>query len=183
MSKGALGLLSAYWPRGPARYPHVPFERVTKGCVHDPAERDGERIALVAGAQRLTFRELSARTRAIASALRGRAEPGSRVAILVEDPAELLPCAMGALEADLLIWLSPASPETATLAAFQPDVIVTSGPMEVAGEEPRPFVVTPADLLEGGGPEIIATANIGCLAHLETGTAHRVVHWIELLDT
>jgi glycolate oxidase iron-sulfur subunit len=39
------------------------------------------------------------------------------------------------------------------------------------------------EALEGGGPEVIATANIGCLAHLETGTAHRVVHWIELLDT
>jgi len=36
--------------------------------------------------------------------------------------------------------------------------------------------------LEGGAPEVIATANIGCLAHLETQASHPVVHWIELLD-
>ncbi len=37
--------------------------------------------------------------------------------------------------------------------------------------------------LEGGGPDVIATANIGCLAHLETGASRPVVHWITLLDT
>jgi glycolate oxidase iron-sulfur subunit len=30
---------------------------------------------------------------------------------------------------------------------------------------------------------VIATANIGCLAHLESGAARPVVHWISLLDT
>jgi glycolate oxidase iron-sulfur subunit len=35
--------------------------------------------------------------------------------------------------------------------------------------------------LEAGGPELIATANIGCLAHLQTGTEMRVCHWVELL--
>jgi glycolate oxidase iron-sulfur subunit len=37
--------------------------------------------------------------------------------------------------------------------------------------------------LEDGAPEVIATANIGCLAHLESGAARPVVHWISLLDT
>jgi glycolate oxidase iron-sulfur subunit len=36
--------------------------------------------------------------------------------------------------------------------------------------------------LESGRPEIIATANIGCLSHIQTGTARPVRHWIELLD-
>jgi glycolate oxidase iron-sulfur subunit len=36
--------------------------------------------------------------------------------------------------------------------------------------------------LESGNPEIVATANIGCLAHIQSGTARKVVHWIELLD-
>ena len=36
--------------------------------------------------------------------------------------------------------------------------------------------------LESGRPEAIATANIGCLAHLQTGTARPVRHWIEVLD-
>ena len=36
--------------------------------------------------------------------------------------------------------------------------------------------------LESGAPARIATANIGCLAHIESGSAKPVVHWIELLD-
>jgi glycolate oxidase iron-sulfur subunit len=36
--------------------------------------------------------------------------------------------------------------------------------------------------LESGQPAVIATANIGCLTHIETGAATPVRHWIELLD-
>jgi glycolate oxidase iron-sulfur subunit len=36
--------------------------------------------------------------------------------------------------------------------------------------------------LESGRPELIATANIGCLAHIQGGTGLVVKHWIELLD-
>jgi glycolate oxidase iron-sulfur subunit len=36
--------------------------------------------------------------------------------------------------------------------------------------------------LESGAPERIATANIGCLAHIESGSRTPVRHWIELLD-
>jgi len=36
--------------------------------------------------------------------------------------------------------------------------------------------------LEAGRPDIIATANIGCLAHLSDGAKRPVRHWIELLD-
>ncbi|HSS64890.1 MAG TPA: glycolate oxidase subunit GlcF [Gammaproteobacteria bacterium] len=35
--------------------------------------------------------------------------------------------------------------------------------------------------LESGDPQIIATANIGCLAHLQSGASLPVVHWIQLL--
>ena len=35
--------------------------------------------------------------------------------------------------------------------------------------------------LEAGAPQVIATANIGCLAHLRGGTTLPVLHWIELL--
>ncbi len=35
--------------------------------------------------------------------------------------------------------------------------------------------------LEGGNPQVIATANIGCLAHLQSGSSLPVVHWIQLL--
>jgi glycolate oxidase iron-sulfur subunit len=36
--------------------------------------------------------------------------------------------------------------------------------------------------LHTGSPHAIATANIGCLTHLQDGTATPVRHWIELLD-
>jgi glycolate oxidase iron-sulfur subunit len=36
--------------------------------------------------------------------------------------------------------------------------------------------------LEADGPEVIATANIGCLVHLASGAAQPVRHWIELFD-
>jgi glycolate oxidase iron-sulfur subunit len=36
--------------------------------------------------------------------------------------------------------------------------------------------------LGAGGPEVIATANIGCLTQLQGGTAVPVKHWIELLE-
>jgi glycolate oxidase iron-sulfur subunit len=36
--------------------------------------------------------------------------------------------------------------------------------------------------LQAGRPNVIATANIGCMTHLESGTRTPVRHWIELLD-
>jgi len=37
--------------------------------------------------------------------------------------------------------------------------------------------------LEASRPNVIATANIGCMTHLESGTHTPVRHWIELLDS
>jgi len=38
------------------------------------------------------------------------------------------------------------------------------------------------EALNAGGPEIIATANIGCQLHIATAAAVPVVHWLELLE-
>jgi len=38
------------------------------------------------------------------------------------------------------------------------------------------------EALNAGSPQAIATANIGCLLHLQAGTATPVRHWIELLE-
>lgn len=38
------------------------------------------------------------------------------------------------------------------------------------------------DALRVGGPEVVVTANIGCLAHLQSGAELPVRHWIELMD-
>lgn len=36
--------------------------------------------------------------------------------------------------------------------------------------------------LNAGSPDVLATANIGCLTHLQAGSALPVRHWIELID-
>ena len=36
--------------------------------------------------------------------------------------------------------------------------------------------------LESGVPATIASANIGCLAHLQAGASVPVRHWIELVE-
>jgi glycolate oxidase iron-sulfur subunit len=36
--------------------------------------------------------------------------------------------------------------------------------------------------LQAGNPVVVATANIGCLTHLQSGTPTPVRHWIEVLD-
>ncbi len=38
------------------------------------------------------------------------------------------------------------------------------------------------EALTGGLPTVIATANVGCLVHLQAGSALPVRHWIELID-
>jgi len=38
------------------------------------------------------------------------------------------------------------------------------------------------DHLQASAPDVIVTANIGCLTHLQSGTTTPVKHWIELLD-
>jgi glycolate oxidase iron-sulfur subunit len=37
--------------------------------------------------------------------------------------------------------------------------------------------------LQAGQPDVIATANIGCLTHLQSASSVPVKHWIELLDS
>jgi glycolate oxidase iron-sulfur subunit len=38
------------------------------------------------------------------------------------------------------------------------------------------------DNLQATKPDMIVSANIGCLTHLQSGTQTPVRHWIELLD-
>jgi glycolate oxidase iron-sulfur subunit len=37
--------------------------------------------------------------------------------------------------------------------------------------------------LDAAGAEVIATANIGCMMHLQSGTGTEVRHWIEIIDS
>jgi hypothetical protein len=149
MSKGALGMLSAYWPEETARYGHIPLERVSQGCVYKPAEAEGGRTALVSGDERLSFAELAERVRLVAAALRDRLEPGARIVVAVDDPAELLCCTLGALDADCLAWMCPAAPDPAALAVFEPALAVATAAAALPGLP----VATPQELLRGGRGE------------------------------
>jgi glycolate oxidase iron-sulfur subunit len=46
----------------------------------------------------------------------------------------------------------------------------------------RDLLRNKVEALESGRPDVVATANIGCLAHLQSGAHTPIRHWIELLD-
>ena len=46
----------------------------------------------------------------------------------------------------------------------------------------RELLANKVRALKSGNPDAVATANVGCLAHLESGGAGPVRHWIEFID-
>lgn len=133
MSKGALGLLSAYWPERTARHAHTPLERISQFAVHRQAASDPDRPALITPQRTVTFAELSALVGTVAAQIGSRVGEGGRVAVAAEDPVELAALALGTLEADRLAFLSTAPVEARLLDAFGPDLVVGAGGV-AAGE-------------------------------------------------
>ena len=124
MSKGALGLLSAYWPEDTPRYAHVPLKSVGDTTIYAIAASAPDRVALIGAAVTLTYGELAEKARTFGKALRGRVERGARVAITLHDPAELLIAMFGAFEAEVLIFPNADTPSKEALDAFAPDLII-----------------------------------------------------------
>jgi glycolate oxidase iron-sulfur subunit len=46
----------------------------------------------------------------------------------------------------------------------------------------RRLKINKLEALEASAPDLIATANIGCLSHLASGTERPVRHWLEIFD-
>ncbi len=170
MSKGALGLLAAYWPEGTARYAHIPLETSAGFCVHKSVQAEPERIALVAGDRSLAYGDLSRRVRATGNALRARVASGARVAVALADPFDLVVAALAALDADALVWIAGAAPEPAALAAFEPALVIGGAgggdapraaladlvPDDPEAAPPRPNLRSPAlALARPGGGEVL----------------------------
>ena len=152
MSKGALGMLSAYWPEDTARYAHIPLQRVTQACVHAPAAGAADRTALASGERSLAYGELAARVTAAAAALRERGEAGQRVAVIAADPLDLVVAGLATLDADRLAWWSGATPAAEALAAFQPELVILGS----GSEQPPGALVSStasARLLRSGCPD------------------------------
>ena len=48
------------------------------------------------------------------------------------------------------------------------------------------LLINKVNALESGAPDVVATANIGCMAHIESGlhasSKTPILHWVELID-
>src|SRR5436190_1661189 len=130
MGKGALGLLSAYWPEMTARHAHVPLERAPQFTVHRSAKSDPDRAALVTPDRSVSFAELSGLVRAAGAGIAERAGDGGRVAVLVDDPLAQAACAFGAWEADRLLFVASGPVPPGPLADFAPDLVVGAAGVE-----------------------------------------------------
>lgn len=128
MSKGALGLLSAFWPEDTPRYAHIPLKTVGDTTIYPIASAEPDRTALITPAGSLSYGKLAEQARTFANALRARAEQGSRVAIGLADPAQLLIAIFGAFDSGLLAYASAEPLAQAALDAFKPDLIVGDAP-------------------------------------------------------
>ena len=133
MSKGALGLLAAYWPEDTPRYAHIPLKVVGDTTIYPIAESSPDRVALATAEGTLTFGELAAKARVFGESIRSRVERGSRVAIALTDPAEMLIALFGAFEADLLAFVHIGPPAKEVLDAFVPDLVVGENLPDTAG--------------------------------------------------
>jgi len=135
------------------------------------------------------------------------AERAARVAALAVDPGELLaregvgPLRVGAAQRRRVAFHAPCTLQHGqklpglverllTDAGFEltvvPDAHLCCGSAGTYSILQRSLSERLRDnklkALQSGGPAVIATANIGCLHHLQTGAGVPVVHWIELLD-
>jgi glycolate oxidase iron-sulfur subunit len=140
---------------------------------------------------------------------RSYAEKARRVAELTKDLAELLPPMTDAIKSRLkpatgaarVVFHPPCTLQhgqqirgdvEALLAALGADVQPVGEPNFCCGSAGTYSVLQP-DLayrlrdrrlahLEAPAPDVILSANVGCIAHLASGTGRRVQHWIEWLD-
>src|SRR5438067_3423 len=144
MGKGALGLLSAYWPEMPARHAHVPLERAPQFTVHRSARSDPDRPALITPERSVSFAELSGLVRAAGAGIAERVGDAGRVAVLLDDPLTQAACAFGAWEADRLALVASGPVPAGPLADFAPDLVV--GPPGVEAPPGVP-IVDPQTLL------------------------------------
>jgi len=124
VGKGALGLLSAYWPEMTARHAHIPLERAPQFTVHRSAVSDPDRAALITPRRSVTFAELSDLVRRAAAGIAERVDEGGRVAVLLDDPIDQAVYAFGAWEADRLAFVNSGPAPMEKLADFAPDLVI-----------------------------------------------------------
>ena len=132
MGKGALGQLAAYWPEDTARYAHVPLKRVGDVTLHAAAAGAADRAALVTHAGSVSYGEISGAVKKLAASIRGRVDKGSRVALALDRPADLLTALFACFETEMLAYASAGPVPAETLALFNADLLVGAGGNGVA---------------------------------------------------
>jgi glycolate oxidase iron-sulfur subunit len=133
------------------------------------------------------------------------AEKASRLCPLIKDPAEIIHTddlsRFGKANGECVAFHSPCSQQHALRICGDIERILSDRGYRLApvpeghlccGSAGTYSLLQPAlsrtlrdnklQALQSGRPDIIATANIGCQLHLETGIQQPVVHWLELLD-
>ncbi len=132
-------------------------EEAAEECVHDlfeaTADRTPDAIALVAGADRLSFRELDARSNRVAHALRARGvEQGSIVGLLLGRSADVVIALLGILKAGgAYVPIDPSYPK-ARVSEIVSDAgaaaVVTLAPLRALVPEGVPLLLLDADEAE-----------------------------------
>ncbi len=129
------------------------------------------------------------------------AEKAARIAALSRDLSEVIPLEVSGTSKGKVAFQSPCTLQHGQKIGGRVEQILKSAGYEVvpvddahlccgsagtysllqpqiAGELRRRKLAA----LQASAPDAIATANIGCLAHLQGGASRPVRHWIELLD-
>ena len=124
MGKGALGALAAYWPEDTARYAHVPLKRVGEVTLHSTAATAADRAALISAAGPVSYGRISSDVKRLAASLRGRLQKGARVAVGLEDPAELITSLFACFETEMLAHARAGEVDPQLAELFGADVVI-----------------------------------------------------------
>jgi len=143
---------------------------------HDP--RYAEKARRVSGITKDAAEVLAAETVALAPRLRPRTSPPTRVAFHS-------PCSLQHGQ-QLRGVVEPLLIAAGYQLTSVPDAHLCCGSAGtysiLQAELSRRLLANKVRALESGAPQVIATANIGCLAHIQSGAGVPVRHWVELLE-
>ncbi len=132
MSKGALGLLAAYWPEDTPRYAHIPLKTVGEATLYAAADAAADKTAVASGAGTLSYADFRDKVKRFGEALRARVDRGGRVAIAAANGIEMMIGAFGAFEADALAFLHDGPPSKEMLDAFSPALVIGQAPAGIS---------------------------------------------------
>ena len=175
--------IDAWWPRLEAGCEAIVMN--ASGCgaqVREYGHMLRNDPAYAAKAQRVSelTRDLAEVLPAMAEAIKARLKPAGRGRVVFHSPCTLqhgqqVRGAVEALLAALGADVSPAGEShfccgsAGTYSVLQPELAHQLRDRRLGH-------------LEAPGPDVILSANIGCIAHLQSGTERPVKHWIEWLD-